>query len=131
MITTPTHTSTELLTELQDWVDTEPLLTIRGIQFRVLPCRVKVTEPDNLECILFDVTPTKSKHPSKIPEKTPHKGDLEETGGGGGGGGVPIPIVAGAAIGGVVLVFIIIIVIVAIVVVRRKRRKQHAVRLGP
>ena len=125
MITTPTHTSTELLTELQDWLQIGPLLTIRGIQLRVLPCRVEVTTPENLDCVSLDFTPTKSsdKLPSKIPEKTP------EVAGSGGGGGVPIPIVAGAVIGGVVLI-LIVLAIASIVVVRRKRRKQRAVQLG-
>ena len=132
IVTTPTHTSSELLEELQKWVLTEPLLIVKGVQLRVLPCQAALTDPENLDCIAAnqktpDTPPQET--PDMPPQETPDMpGDISE-GTGSEGRGIPVGIIGGAAAGGILLI-LILIVIAAILMVRKQRRKQRNNRLN-
>ena len=119
LISTDDMNSTDIISHLERWAQSEPTVAAKGVQLTVSNlCSVHLEELGQYGCIMDNtpssVTPTDESRSTETPtveDVTPQKGSSV------------IPISAGA-IGGVLLLIVIVVVLIVVVVVLRKRRAK-------
>lgn len=109
LIATDGAQSDQIRQHLQEWVKTEPTILVQGVQLKIAPCVVKLTE---------------SQVPKCVPLNQPPTAGVEASAGKAESGSIGFPVYVGIAGGALLLLICVTTILIIVIVVMKKRQKK-------